>query len=105
MTEQTNPAEAETPESKRERDKALKKAYQAANRRLRQEHQDEFNVYYAEEAEALGYEWKPRQTAEQKAEAEFQRLLAEFPHLAEQVSPQAAQAIAAEGQAETAQRL
>ena len=68
-----------------ERDKRLQKAYTAATQRLRDAHRDEFNTLYETAATEQGVEWKPRQTAEQKAESEFDRLLAEYPHLKDRV--------------------
>lgn len=63
----------------------LKQAYQAANKRLRAAHNEEFQNFYKEEAAALGEEYKPKPTAEEKAAAEVAALLEKFPHLREQV--------------------
>lgn len=68
-----------------ERDKALKRAYQAATSRLRTEHREDFHRLYAEEATKRGVEWTPPKTAEEKAADELRELLSRFPHLAEQV--------------------
>ena len=75
--------ESTTEQGTIDRDAALKKAYQQATAALRDEQRERFNVLYSEKALALGVEWKPKQTAEEKAEEEFQRLLAQYPHLAE----------------------
>jgi hypothetical protein len=69
-----------------ERDKRLQKAYTAATQRLREAHRDEFNALYETAAGEQGVEWKPRQSPEQKAEAEFDRLLADYPHLKDRVT-------------------
>src|SRR4249919_3268246 len=74
-----------TEQAKIDRDAALKKAYQTATKRLRDKRRDEFNDLYSEEAKALGYEWKPKQTAEEKAAEAYQRPLTEYPHLAQTV--------------------
>jgi hypothetical protein len=61
-----------TPE---ERDRRLQKAYTAATQELRQTHRDEFNDAYSRHASELGVEWRPRPSAEQKAEEQFDALL------------------------------
>jgi hypothetical protein len=66
-----------------DRERLLSKAYGQANAMLRNKHTDEFNGYYAERAAALGVEWSPRPTPEQKAETEMRDLLAAYPHLAD----------------------
>jgi hypothetical protein len=70
-----------------ERDKRLQKAYTAATQALREIHRDEFNDLYSVHAEKHGVEWKPRLSAEQKAEQEFDRLLRDFPHLVDRIAP------------------
>lgn len=65
---------------------ALRKAYGTATQQLRDNHRDEFNDLYATAAADLGVEWSPRLTAEQKAEAAFDNLLTEYPHLRERVT-------------------
>lgn len=69
-----------------EKDAKLRAAYSAATKRLREENLDRFNELRAEEAKRLGVEWSPRPTAEQKAEAELEALLAAHPNLAEKVA-------------------
>jgi hypothetical protein len=69
--------------SQADRDKALAAAYNAASQHLREEHRDEFNGYYSEEAKERGVVWEPRLNAEQRAEKELSELLARFPHLAD----------------------
>ena len=63
----------------------MRKAYGSAMTRLREAHRDEFNVFQAEEAKKLGIDWKPKATAEEKAAAEVDRLLAAHPSLAAHV--------------------
>lgn len=88
MTESTTP----TPESD---DKGAKqrKAYGAAQARLRDAHRDEFNVFMQEEAKKLGIDWKPKPNAAQKAKAQLDALLAEHPELREEMGlpPEAGQ--------------
>lgn len=68
-----------------DRDKLLTQAYGAATARVRDNHRDEFNRFYQEEAEKRGLDWKPKLTAEQKAEQTLLDLLDEFPHLSERL--------------------
>lgn len=68
-----------------ERNKALNAASAAASKRLKEENLDTWNKYMVEEATARGQEWAPKPSPEAKAEADFQRLLTEYPHLADQV--------------------
>lgn len=62
----------------------IRKAYGAATTRLRDAHRDEFNRLMKAEAEALGVEWSPRLSAEEKAEKDLIALLAQHPTLAAQ---------------------
>lgn len=64
-----------------DRNAALRESYTAASQRLREAHLTEFNLYRQEEAKARGVEWTPRPTADEKAQAELERLLAEHPDL------------------------
>lgn len=70
-----------------ERKELLRQAYGAATQKLRDAHRDEFNRLYQESAAELGVEWAPRPTAEQRAEAEFDALLEQYPHLKERTQP------------------
>jgi hypothetical protein len=63
----------------------IRKAYSAATAKVRDAHRDEFNAFMVEEAKALGVDWKPKQTDEEKAAAKLQAILAEHPHLREQM--------------------
>lgn len=73
------------PTENKERQAALNAATNAADRRLRAAHQDEWNDYKAAEAKERGQEWSPKQTDEEKAAAQLFALLTEFPHLADAV--------------------
>ena len=59
----------------------VRAAYTAAGARLREAHHDEFIKYQVEEAKARGVDWKPRETPEQRASSEFDRLLVDYPFL------------------------
>lgn len=81
MARQNEPTE----DQKARRQQALNKAYGSASQELRDRHREEFNTLYSEHAKALGEEWHPRLTAEQRAAEEFDRLVAEFPFLADRL--------------------
>jgi hypothetical protein len=68
-----------------ERKSKLRQAYAQATQELREENRDRFNALYSEKAAALGVEWSPRRSPEQKAEDAFDELLTEYPHLRERV--------------------
>lgn len=72
-------------ENEAERKEALRKTYDVATQRLRERFPEEFIDLRKEAAKELGVEWEPRMTAEQRAEQEFNRLVTEYPHLAEQL--------------------
>lgn len=78
------------------RQQALNAASGAASKRLKTAHQDEWDKYMVEEATARGQKWQPKPDAEQKAKAEFERLLAQYPHLAQQVAEAKAEEPASE---------
>lgn len=61
--------------------KARAKAYNRAQTRLREAHADEWQTILGEEYEAVGIEYKPRLSPEQKAKVQIEALLAEFPSL------------------------
>jgi hypothetical protein len=63
----------------------LRKSYDMATQDLREAHHDEFVKLRKQRATELGVVWEPRLTAEQRAEQEFDRLLTEFPHLADRL--------------------
>jgi hypothetical protein len=77
MSEPTTEAE----QAEVDRDQVIRAAYTAAGARLRTAHHDEFIEYQIEECKARGLDWKPRETPEQRASSEFDRLIAEFPFL------------------------
>ena len=69
-----------------EKKAALRKAYGTATQHLRDNHRDEFNKLYSAEAAALGVEWSPRQTPEEKAEQAFDTLLRDYPFLRDRLA-------------------
>jgi hypothetical protein len=75
----------QTEAQKAERDNLLRQAYGKATAQLREQHRDEFENLRMEAAKELGVDWTPRKKPEEKAAEEFDRLLAEFPHLAKRV--------------------
>jgi len=70
-----------------ERDRRLQKAYTRATQTLREQHRDDFNELYSKFAAEQGVEWQPRLTPEQKAEQELDALLDAFPHLMTRFQP------------------
>lgn len=72
------------------KDKAMSAARSAAAAALRAKHQDEYNELLVAEAKDRGIDWSPRPTAEQRAAEEMERLLQQFPELAERVNANAA---------------
>jgi len=80
-------AEATTMD-KAERDRLLAVAYGRANRDLREQHSDEFNDLYKRWAREFGINWEPRLSKEDAALSQIQKLLAEFPELAEKITVQ-----------------
>lgn len=80
MTEEAvAPAAGPTP-----RDKAITKGYTEATKLLREAHLEEFNTLRVQTTKALGFDWTPPLTAKDKAKAELDKILAEFPDLLEQ---------------------
>lgn len=73
-------------QDKTERQSALRSAYGSATRVLRENHRDEFDGLYQREAKALGVEYTPRLSAEQRALQQIEALLAEHPSLRTQFS-------------------
>lgn len=59
------------------------KSYSVAIQALKDAHLEEFNTLRIAAATELGVTWKPQPTAEQKAEAEIKKLVADNPGLAE----------------------
>ena len=78
MTEAATPT---TTTDEEDREKIIRAAYTAANRRIREAHHEEFIEYQIAECHLRGLEWKPRETPEQRAASEFDRLLTEYPFL------------------------
>jgi len=71
---------------KEKRDKALRTGYNLAEKDLKENHRDEFNRLREAHTKALGYEWTPPKTAEEKAAEEMDALLSAFPHLRERIA-------------------
>lgn len=69
-----------------ERDAKLRQAYSLASQELRQTHQKEFNDLRVKHSTALGVEWTPRPSKDERAEQELERLLAENPSLMERLA-------------------
>lgn len=76
---------AEQQDEKQERSQKLRQAYGQATTRLRETHREEFDSLYAQEAQALGVDYTPRLSPEQKAEQQLRALLEENPWLADKV--------------------
>lgn len=76
----------ETPNTQSTRQQALNAASGAASKRLKEQYPEDWNKFMAQEATARNQTWSPKPTKEQKAEAEFHRLLAENPHLADSLT-------------------
>lgn len=83
------PQQSSNSESK---DNLLRQAYGAATQRLREQHRDDFNKLYAEEAKQRGVEWTPKKSPEEKAREQLEALFAEHPHLREEYLAQQEQA-------------
>ena len=80
------PKKSTTPAVEEQSDAAKRRnAVNAAMIRLRDNHRDEFIALATEEAEKVGVTYTPKKTAEEKAAEQMAALLAEFPHLREQV--------------------
>lgn len=73
----------ETEEQRRKR--LLRKAYSEATQLLRERHRGDFEGLYEDRASALGVEWHPRPSAEQKAEEQFEALIEMYPYLLDRV--------------------
>lgn len=76
--------ESNTPEV--DRKEALRKAYGKATQDLREKHRGDFDALYAEHARALGVDYEPRKTPEQKAAEEFDALMEQYPFLRERAA-------------------
>jgi hypothetical protein len=71
------------------RQSTLAKAQRNADKALRQAHADEWNEHMRAAAAAEGIsDWTPPVSAEQKAKAKIEALLAEHPGLADQIGAQ-----------------
>lgn len=70
-----------TPDKELNDEQKRGKAYNNATNTLRDAHRQEFNTLMVAEAKALGIEWKPRLTEEEKAAEKIKSLLAEHPEI------------------------
>lgn len=88
--EVTTSTNSETPSTEEqetvERDKLMSKGYTAAQRDLREAHQDEFNQLYKKRLAELGIDWEPRKSKQELALDQITQLLTEFPDLAEKLA-------------------
>ena len=73
-----------------DRDAKLRQAYSLAAQELRTNHQKEFNDLRVKHSAALGVEWTPRPSKDERAEQELDRLLAENPALVERLASRVA---------------
>jgi hypothetical protein len=64
-----------------DRDQIIRAAYTVAGRRLREAHHEEFLKYQIAECKERGLDWSPKESPEQRATAEFDRLIEQYPHL------------------------
>lgn len=69
--------------TEQERDKLVRKAYAEATKELRSTYHDEFVELQKKHAEALGVDWSPRLTEEQRAKQAYEELVEKYPHFAE----------------------
>jgi hypothetical protein len=60
-----------------------RKAVYQATKRVREAHADTYEKFLREECDALGIEYKRRRSGEERARAQIEKLLAEYPELAE----------------------
>lgn len=97
MTEENTSTAEATEATKADKATLQRQAYGKAQARLREAHRPEFNEYMAEEAKALGIDWSPKPTEEQKAAQQLHALLAAHPHLREAMQEQEAEASSAPG--------
>lgn len=77
--------------SKEERDKLMSAAYTAAQKDLREAHQDEFNTFYQKECAERGIDWTPRKSPQDKALDDIVTLLQQYPDLAERLAAKIAE--------------
>lgn len=92
----TDPAAEPTPTGNEDRDTKIRKAYASATKRLREAHLPEFRTLQQEEAKALGVDWTPKPTKEEKAEAQLAELLAANPNLKQRITDEVKAQLGAE---------
>lgn len=69
------------------KEEAVKRGYSKAQRELRERHKPEFLEIQKAEVARLGHpDWTPTPSKEEKAEADFLRLLGEHPHLVDKAT-------------------
>lgn len=69
------------------KDEAVKRGYSKAQREIRERHKAEFLEIQKAEVARLGHpDWTPTPSKEEKAEADFLRLLGEHPHLVDKAT-------------------
>jgi len=82
---------AQTPSEKKAdsaRDAALRDSYVKAEKKLRENHGEEFNRIRAQILkDDHGITWAPKPTAEEKAAEQLAAILNEFPDLVDKVTP------------------
>jgi len=76
-----DPAVVDAAAARAKRQEKLTAAYTTASKKLRDTYRAEFNQMMKAEAALLGEEWSPKLTAEEKAEADLRKILAEHPAL------------------------
>lgn len=72
-----------TDDSNEERDKLVRRAYAEATKELRSTYHDQFVELQKKHAKALGVDWQPRLTEEQRARQTYEELVAKYPHFSE----------------------
>lgn len=66
-------------------------AYTAAQKTLRETYRTEYNALVAKEMAARGVEWKPKPTEAEKAAAQVEKILRDYPDLRAQFQSPPAQ--------------
>jgi hypothetical protein len=69
------------------REQKMTRQYSMATQWLREAHPDEFTALRVKASAELGLDWTPKPSPEKKAEAEFDALLEQFPHLRHRFGP------------------
>lgn len=69
-----------------ERDRLMSKAYNQAQKDLREQHKDEFNGFYQKRCAEAGIDWTPKLSKEELALDTILKLLADNPAIAEKLA-------------------